>query len=207
MFKEFCEFFNVKEVTIDNHEQTENIDTIQKMALGFKELFGAYQGSTFGNGLYRLHSYNNIHKWNKIVLEAFPEFKDRIECFGYDWLGRQFSIDKSRIVDGQAQILMFEPGTGEVLKIPCNFMQFHNYEIKNYHDACLASEFFNEWMMNNKIKLTEKECVGYKKLLFLGGSDLVENLEKNDLEVYWSICAQLIIKTKELPEGTKINIL
>lgn len=207
MFREFCEFFNIPEVDKNKYEYEvkDNIREFSNRVSGFNELLSNYQGISFGQGLYRLHNYASIDKWNKIVSEAFPEFKDRIQCFGYDWLGRQFSLDKSRIVDGEPQILMFEPGTGEVLEIPCNFMEFHNEEIPNYHDACLASEFFNDWMRINKAKLVQQECAGYKILLFLGGADTVENLEKSDMEIYWSICAQLINKTRDLPEGTKIK--
>lgn len=205
MFKEFCEFFNIPEIVENKYEMRENIRNLSNTVSGFNELQSNYQGVSFAQGLYRLHSYASIDKWNKIVSEAFPEYKGRIECFGYDWLGRQFSLDKSRVVDGEEQILMFEPGTGEVLEIPCNFMQFHNEEIPDYHDACLASEFFNDWMRINNTTLDQQECAGYKVLLFLSGADIVENLEKSDMEVYWSICAQLINKTRHLPEGTKIK--
>lgn len=205
MFKNFCKYFNIPEIDKDKCYFKDRLNDVENLALGFNELLSNYQGNSFGEGLYRLHNYDNIEKWNKIISEAFPEFEERIQCFGYDWLGRQFSLDKSRIVDGEPQILMFEPGTGEVLEIPCNFMQFHNDEIPNYHEACLASEFFHDWMSINKTKLTEKSCAGYKIFLFLGGDDTVENLEIGDMEVYWSICSQLIKKTKNLKEGTKVK--
>jgi hypothetical protein len=41
--------------------------------------------------------------------------------------------------------------------------------------------------------------------LFLGGQDVVENLEVSDLEVYWSICGQLRRGALRLPQGTAIN--
>jgi len=44
--------------------------------------------------------------------------------------------------------------------------------------------------------------MGYRKPLFLGGSDEVENLEVSDLDVYWHIMGQIIRKTKGLPQGT-----
>ncbi len=205
MFKDFCKYFNIPEIDKNKCYLKDKLNDIEKLAFGFNELLSNYQGNSFGEGIYRLHNYDNIEKWNRIVSEAFPEFEERIQCFGYDWLGRQFSLDKSRIMDEQPQILMFEPGTGEVLEIPCNFMQFHNDEIPNYHEACLASEFFHEWMMINGYKLTVKSCAGYRILLFLGGDDTVENLEISDMEVYWSICSQMIKKTKNLKEGTKVK--
>jgi hypothetical protein len=99
------------------------------------------------------------------------------------------------VIDGQAQILMFEPGTGEVLEIPCNF-EFHNDEIPNYHDACLASEFYLNWKATNKTSLKNEECVGYRVMLFLGGNDVIANLEKSNLDVYWEICSKLIQQMK-----------
>ncbi|WP_300379878.1 T6SS immunity protein Tdi1 domain-containing protein [Clostridium sp.] len=205
MFKDFYKHFNVPKIEENRYCMKAKIYSVENLALGFNELLNNYQGNSFGGGIYRLHNYDDIKKWNEIVSDAFPEFKERIQCFGYDWLGRQFSIDKTRILDGQPQILMFEPGTGEALEIPCNFIQFHNDEIPNYHEACLASEFFHDWMKSSKNKLDKKSCVGYKVLLFLGGDDIVENLEVSDMEVYWSICSQMIKNTKNLEDEAKID--
>jgi hypothetical protein len=207
MLENFHRFFGVSNVNI-NTDATVNskFNIVQKNASGFNELINSYSGKSFGNGLYRLHEIENIEKWNEIITQAFPEFTGRISSFGFDWLGRQFALDLKRIVEGQPQILMFEPGTGEVLEIPCSFLDFHEYEIPNDHDACLSSEFFKGWTSQNSINLLTDKCIGYKVLLFLGGQDSLENLELCDMEVYWTFCSQLIQKIKELPVGTIINI-
>jgi len=205
MFKKFKKFFNFEHAESVNQTQTIALNITQQKTHGFFELLNAYEGNSFGNGVYRLHEYKNIEKWNEIILSGFPEFRNRIACFGYDWLGRQFSLDNERIYKGEPQILMFEPGTGEVLEIACNFLDFHEKEIPKNHSACLASEFFQDWITNNPERLKNNECVGYKTPLFLGGEDNISNLEKCDLEVYWSINAQLIQKIKDLPEGTPID--
>ena len=205
MFEEFFRHFNISEIKEERNSLKAKTDSFEDLVLGFNELMSNYNGNSFGGGIYRLHNYNDMKKWNEIVSDAFSEFKERINCFGYDWLGRQFSIDKTRILDGQAQILMFEPGTGEALEIPCSFIEFHNYEIPNYHEACLASEFFYDWIKNSNNKLDKKSCAGYKVLLFLGGEDILENLEISDMEVYWSICSQMKKHTKDLAVGTIID--
>ena len=41
-------------------------------------------------------------------------------------------------------------------------------------------------------KPSYKNCVGYKVPLFLGGKDAISNYEETDMEVYWSISAQII---------------
>ena len=43
------------------------------------------------------------------------------------------------------KILLFEPGTGEVLNIPVDFVLFHDEEIADYSGDSLASDFFEEW--------------------------------------------------------------
>ena len=205
MFKEFCKFFNLEEIYISKNDIESILNSTQKMATGFSVLFSNLQGNSFGDGLYRLYSLEDTEKWNNIILQAFPEFSNRISVFGYDWLGRQFALDRGRIRDGQPQILMFEPGTADVLEIPCSFMDFHEDEIPNYNDACLASRFFKDWMSINPTILTDSECVGYKIPLYLGGKDVIDNLEKSDMEVYWTISAQLMRQTKDLPEGAIVN--
>lgn len=197
MFKKFCEYFGAPDINTMNMVRTD--------AIGFNELLGVYAGKSFGKGLYRLHILDEIEKWNSIITKAYPEYSNRVTCFGYDWLGRQFAVDKERVVDGQSQILMFEPGTSEVLEIPCDFYSFHEEEIVNYNDACLASGFFKEWLNIHPNPLENAECVGYKIPLFLGGEDVVTNLELCNMDVYWEMCSQLIQKTKLLPEGTTVR--
>ena len=197
MFEKFYDFFGVHDVSIKNKNSES-----KKVFTDFLDTFG---GQSFKKGLYRLHTLNSIDIWNSNIIQAFPEYKGRIKCFGYDWLGRQFALDYKRVVKGQPQILMFEPGTGEVLEIPCDIVQFHDEEIPMYHDACLASGFFKEWTLSNPAELTLNECIGYKRMLFLGGEDTIQNLEKSNMDVYWYICGQLILKIRDLPEGSPIK--
>ncbi|OPX42855.1 hypothetical protein CLHUN_31790 [Ruminiclostridium hungatei] len=197
MFERFCKFFSINEVS-NVIKGNNSVEVLSK-------LLNTFGGKSFNKGLYRLHTLSDVEKWNNNVIQAFPEFNGRITCFGYDWLGRQFALDNQRIENEQPQILMFEPGTAEVLEIPCNIVQFHDEEIPEYHDSCLASEFFKDWTSINPDGLKINECVGYKVMLFLGGEDTLQNLEKSDMDVYWSICSQLIQKTNGLPEGTIVK--
>jgi hypothetical protein len=99
------------------------------------------------DGAYRLHQRDDVARFTALAIEAFPDFTDRIECFGADWLGRQFATDKERIVDGTPQVLMLEPGTGEVLEIPVNRAAFHDEELTNQPDAAAAYSFFQQWLV------------------------------------------------------------
>ena len=204
LFSEFSTFFN-KQVNKRSYKNEKLHQEINQHANGFIELFSSYDGESFGDGLYRLHKTSDFDYWNKKIGRLFPEYRSKIHCFGYDWLGRHFALDKDRSKDGMYEVLMFEPGTGEVLEIPCNFLAFHNEEIVKYHDACLASHFFYEWMENKMSILSHEECAGYRIPLFLGGDDELQNLQLSNMDVYWEIIINVMEKVKDFPNGTKVN--
>lgn len=174
-------------------------------ATGLEELFSNFSGCSFNGGLYRIHAFQDLSKWNQYVSEAFPDFSERIFCFGCDWLGRHFALDSGRVEAEEPLILMLEPGSGEALEIPANFLQFHDDVLINQSNAALAVDFFYEWLSAGNASPKNDQCIGYKTPLFLGGSDTIENLEPTDLEVYWSICGQLLEKVRGLPPGTPIK--
>jgi hypothetical protein len=132
-----------------------------------------YEGTTFNRGVYRLLSLQTTDKWNRLIIDAFPDYEGRIWPFGYDWLGRMFVLDKQTTEGGHPSVLMMEPGTGHVLEIPSNFETFHERELLENADAALAVEAFNEWMSLHPADLRLDQCVGYITPLFLGGADEV----------------------------------
>ena len=44
----------------------------------------------------------------------------------------------------------FQPGTGEVLDIPSDFVIFHDTEIVEYPEDALVSKYFDYWFENNE---------------------------------------------------------
>ncbi len=103
-------------------------------------------------------------------------------------------------------MLLFEPGTGEVLEIPFSFADFHE-QLDELQEAALAGSFYAAWTQANPElpPLSVAHCIGYKVPLFLGGKDTIENLEVFDLEFYWSMSGQLRRGTQTLPPGTSIG--
>lgn len=154
-----------------------------------EEFLASIECKSFLNGMYRVFDSLETVKWQKIVEAAFPAYKNQMNVFAYDWLGRIFALSKRK-----GTVLLFEPGTGEVLDIPADLVEFHDVEIAEYHEDSLASVFFCEWYeANQHYELKHNECAGYKIPLFLNGDDVIENLEVSDMEVYWGIMGQLII--------------
>lgn len=146
-------------------------------------------GKMFGGGIFNSFSYLNIKQWEEIVSKAYPDLENQFNPFGYDWLGRCFSLDLRKETAGN--VLMFEIGTNDVLEIPCSFKDFLNQEIPLYTEECLAKSFFDEWKEFSNVELKYGRCAGYKVPLFLGGDDDVSNLEDSDMEVYWEIMTQI----------------
>jgi len=163
-----------------------------------------FSGTSFNGGLYRIINENDLDLWNNRVLFAFPQFEKRILCFAYDWLGSVFATDSGRLVNGNHGVLMFEPGTGKALNIPSDIQSFHDEGLIEFGEAALGISFFKGWLASGGMPPRFDQCIGYKKPLFLGGEDDIENLEVSDLDVYWHLMGQLIRKTRGLTEGTNI---
>jgi T6SS immunity protein Tdi1, C-terminal len=166
-----------------------------------------YSGATFDLGLYRIHTRQSQEVAHSLVRESFPTFADRLTCFAFDWLGRQFALDSARIERGEPFVAMVEPGTGEVLEIPATMQAFHDVELVDAADAALARSFFTAWAAAHPegLPLSHRQCVGYQTPLFLGGRDSLGNLEITDLAVYWSLAGQLMQAAHPLSPGTHID--
>lgn len=190
-------------------ERENKVQVMPSMALyadgQLRELLTSHGGNSFNQGLYRIISFGDVAYWSNLVLSAFPSFSGRVTCFGVDWLGRVFGTDSARLEDMRPGVVMLEPGTGEALEIPCNIESFHENELIQYQEAALAVGFYRQWRARGGALPDNTQCIGYKKPLFLGGSDTVDNLELSDLDVYWTISAELIQKTKGLPPGASIG--
>ena len=102
MFSKFFEFVNV----VDHHK-------IQSA----DEFLRVYGGQSFLNGMYRIFNANDVAKWTEMVHKSFPKNSGEIKVFGFDWLGRIFAMNAN-----ESKVLLFEPGTGEVLGLPASFI-------------------------------------------------------------------------------------
>lgn len=171
----------------------------------FKKTVALLGGKSFDGGLFRVYRADQLERKTSIVVAAYPEYKNRIIVFAGDWLGRQFAVDYGRISDGRPQVLLIEIGIGKALNIPCSIVDFFNQELVEYTNDALALNFFHEWINTNNDVVDYSECIGYKIPLFLGGEDVLENLERINMELYIDMCGQLRSQTIHLADGTKIS--
>lgn len=195
MFNFFLNKFCITQ-RIDVNEDKSFYKNLPTELFNLIDLFG---GSSFSNGLYRIHTFRTSLQWSLLIGECFPAYQSKIYPFGFDWMGRQFCIDN----DNKGIIFMFDPAMWEDLKMKKQLSTFHNEDLI---DGLLGEELFSKVAAFNNIReISFNECLGYKRPLFLGGKDTIENYEKQDLEVYWHITNQLYKKTRDLPEGTTIR--
>jgi hypothetical protein len=164
-----------------------------------------YSGASFNNGLYRIMGAETQGLADVFVISAFPGLSNKIKNFAYDWLGRIFALDPIRLVGGLPAVLMFEPGTGKTLEIPCNLLTFHDNELVDYREEALAEGFHTQWLVKCGVIPKQDQCIAYKQPLFLGGKDTIENLELSNLDVYWTLIGQLIRKARGFAHGTQIG--
>ena len=170
-------------------------------------MVAALGGYVSADGLYRVYRFARQSAVTAIVEEAMPSVRGRIVCFGGDWLGRQFALDKSRQEGDENLVLMLEPGTGQALEIPATVRLFHDTELVEFADEALGVGFYESWraVSGDWEPLDERSCVGYRTPLFLGGLDNVTNLERTDLDVYWHLMGELHRAVENVAPGTNIN--
>jgi len=169
------------------------------------QLARRFGGCTFERGLYRILRPIDVSIVKELVDAAFPSLAKRTRPFSTDLLGRIFATDSGRMDDGTPKVLMLDPGTGEALEIPATIESFHDGELIEYKDAALASNFYEAWLNRGGCSPEATQCIGYKVPLFLGGKDEASNLEIVDLNVYWTLTAQLLAQARRLQIGAKIG--
>lgn len=175
---------------------------------GYSDLRGRFAGHTYQRGLYRLHDAATAPAALGWLHDALPSYRGRAFPFAFDWRGRQFAVDTARTdAEGESQVLLFEPGSGDVYEIPATFAAFHQVELVEFPDPSLSTDLYREWRDASGYgePLGRDECVGYTVPLSLGGRNVVDNLELTDLDVYWSFSGQILEQTAALPSGSRVK--
>jgi hypothetical protein len=135
-------------------------------------LFEECGGRCYGGGLYKIHSLGSSLYWSMLISNYFPKYTGKILPFGFDWMGRQFCIDK---VNGKL-IFMFDPATAEDFEVHTTLVEFLNSDLVNDRDNTVSETQFHEALQYLGLsKIQYHECLGYKIPLFLSGEDKITN--------------------------------
>lgn len=164
-----------------------------------QELLEEIGGLSFNGGLYRTHLLKDVPEWNTTMGQAWTETAGKVCCFGYDWEGRQFALYRG------SKVLQFSAGDLEMVEIPGDIDAFHNQILVDMAEPALAVAFYEAWKESGGAVPKHDECIGYKRPLFLGGTDWIDNLELIDLDVYWTVSAPLIAQARRVGVGGRIG--
>jgi Domain of unknown function (DUF1851) len=204
MFDKFKDSFIIDSCLKQKIKKQSNSLKNLKQTSEINNFFDEFEGTSLEKGLYRIHETGNIDKWTSIVENAFPDFKDKIVCFAYDWLGRQFAICTNPVLNDNFLVIRFDVGSGIVYETMKNFLDFHNCEVIEHCENNLDSTLFFDWLDNNS-PLNFEKCLSYKIPLFLGGEKDLSNIELSNMELYWDLFGQILKQVKILPSGSKIT--
>jgi len=174
---------------------------------GFLSQFAA---PSHGNGVLKFLSRistPSLSEWNsdKGWRSDWPQWRDRLIVFAYDWNGSQFGFDPARKANGELLVSILEPDSAELLQTPHSFAEFLAHSATDEADASLSLSFYQEWLERGGETPKPGMCAGSKVPLFLNGSDTVDNLSTQNLAVYVSLCGQMYTESRKYPPGTKFS--
>jgi hypothetical protein len=169
-----------------------------------------FAAPSHGNGVLKFLSRisaPSLFEWNsdKGWRSDWPQWRDCLAVFAYDWNGSQFGFDLSRKGSGELLVSILEPDTGELLQTPHSFSEFLAHSATDEANAALSLSFYREWLKGGGETPMPGMCAGCKVPLFLNGLDTVDNLSMQNLGVYVSLCGQLYTESRKYPPGTKFG--
>ncbi len=154
-----------------------------KFLSNMQEIMDKAGGRSYNNGLFVIYRQEDVGDYTEIIERLFPQAKDKIFCFGRDWLNRQFAVTNYK----PFTILQFDPNYRDITHIEVDLKQFFEQELILKCDDLCAKNYFLEW---NK-SLNYSQCASYTVPIFFGGKDSVDNLQIIDSYVDLEILAQL----------------
>lgn len=181
-------------------EPDEKAEFINNFTPEIAALFSECGGTSFADGMYKVHTIASSLHWAFIISSYFDKYASQIIPISYDWMGRQFCVYPS----SKEFVLLIDPSTGERIDIPRDIVVFHNELLVQDRKDVLAEDIFDavrDLLQIREVKHTD--CLGYKVPLYLRGSDSVDNYEVFDMEAYWETQKQLYFKIKNSSPGVK----
>jgi hypothetical protein len=127
----------------------------------------------------------------ELCLLLRSDFRGYITAIGHDWKGSIFAADVSRVSGGMPIILCFDVNSCEVLNTNTPMNDFlDELIIDQGHDVFDLLEY-DDWVKSKGELSQPMRCVGYKVPLALSGSLDSQNMAECDLDVYWSLTAEI----------------
>jgi len=154
-----------------------------------------YCGHSFNEGLLRFHDSVSASIFRQVCFQALPEvhsYDRNADVLAFDWNGKQYLTAK---VKGQKSIMVLvadiAAGTVEALAPVEVFAAILKQpDVGEYFSGSL----YDEWRAavgKPGSGLAFTDCVEYTTPFWLGGPDSIDNMQLTDMDVSWTVGAQL----------------
>lgn len=104
-------------------------------------------------------------------------------------------------------IYWLQSDCGDLVKVAENIEQFQKFLLdENKFDEWFLPQLVENLVNAGKI-LKENQIYSYKIFPVIGGEYTIDNIEPTDISVHFALSSQICEQIKELPDGTKVNII
>jgi hypothetical protein len=120
------------------------------------------------------------------------------------WMVNRFGDVLAVFEDGSINLL--DVGSGQLSRVAENRDDFiEKVDTDNNADNWFLMSLTDQCVKSGMI-LSAGECYGFKIPSLLGGAYALENIETTNIAVHYSFLADIFQQTRDLPNGTKVEI-
>ena len=110
------------------------------------------------------------------------------------------------LVGQNDEINWLDTSAGKLIKVANDVADFKaQLKINDNFDNWFLG-WLHEDIEKSQIKLKDNEVFSFKKPPILGGDYSFDNLSPTDISVHFQLAGQICEQTKDLPDGTNINV-
>ncbi len=192
---------------IKKYKITHYIDNESIEKNNFKHKYGSFDivyklisksgGDIFENGMFQILTFKKVDLWTNLITETyFDEFRNQLVCFAITWQGCLLAVNEDN-----TSIFLFDPATCEYFELEETSLEdFFKTVFFEVEDELIYVEGFRNSLQFLKLNILDSEkSIAHKTSLFLGGEDVLENLEVIDSEVLWDMQIQIAEGLNEIP--------
>ena len=142
----------------------------------------------------RIDWANLVYGWRDLLPSSFTV-----------WLVNRFGDVVAVYEDGSVHL--FDVANGTVQRIASSCDEFAHLVDREDNAANWLMIKLVDDCVTDGLRLSKRQCYGFKTLPFLGGEYSVENVYVADIEEYYSFLADLFQQTKDLPDRSQAKLV
>lgn len=156
-----------------------------------------YCGRSFNQGMLRFHDATTGPNYRELCFAAFPELSSidpNADVLAFDWQGRQYL---TALLNGEVRVLIADIGAGSINSLAGVAEFAAVLKLENVREF-FNGDVYDQWRASigrPDSGLAFSDCVEFSVPLYLGGTATIDNLQLIDLDVSWTMGAQLKAQT------------